>query len=704
MSPRRLTSLAAALLTPVLAVALGAAPVPAATADPVFTPGSPGIGDEYFPLAGNGGYDVSHYGLAIRYQPRTDVLVGRAAIRARATQDLSRFDLDLDGLTVRSVRVDGRRAAWRRDGGELVITPSRGLRSGRLFTTVVRYDGVPQTLPDGSGFVHTDDGALVIGEPQVASTWFPVNDHPSDKASYTFHVTAPRGIQTVANGILTSRRAHGAWRTWTWQAREPMASYLATASMGRFDLHFYRHRGIWMLDAIDPDLLEPVASPRTGSRFAISQRGEPSYKRLARTITVPAAGGDLSFWVNRKTEPGWDHFFVEAHTVGQQDWTTLPDENGHSSDEVGSSCPYWLDLHPFLEHYQTEDASGSCTPSGTTGTWSAASGASDGYESWKVDLSAYAGQQVEVALSYVSDDSVQLPGVFIDDVTVPSGAGSTSFEDDGDTWDGWTTPGAPAGSAANPNTWIAGTTSETPPSAGVIARRSFARHGEILDFLASSFGPYPFTAAGGIVDDAEGLGFALENQTRPIYALDFFTDQVRGTAVVVHELAHQWYGDSLSVRRWRDIWLNEGFASYAEWLWSEHEGQGTAQETFDAYYSGIPADDPFWELHIGDPGPDRLFDGAVYDRGAMTLHALRMRVGDADFFTILRTWARTHAGGNVSTPQFVRLAERVSGQQLDGFFDAWLFTSGKPAAPTSSRAKAAAPPVTADRLLEHVRR
>ena len=122
---------------------------------------------------------------------------------------------------------------------------------------------------------------------------------------------------------------------------------------------------------------------------------------------------------------------------------------------------------------------------------------------------------------------------------------------------------------------------------------------------------------------------------------------------------------ALPSKRWQDIWLNEGFAIYAEWLWSEQDGIATAQESFDAWYNGIEADSPFWQLTIGDPGPDHLFDGAVYIRGAMALHQLRLAVGDRDFFRILRTWTRRYEGGNVATWQFIRLAEQVSGQQLD---------------------------------------
>lgn len=648
-----------------------------------FLPGSPGGGDPYFPLDGNGGYDVRHYDLGVTYDPETDSLTGVTRIRARATQNLSRFNLDLDGLTVRAVTVDGRKAAWSRQGAELTVTPRRGLRDDRRFTAVVRYDGVPETLEDGSGFIHTDDGALVIGEPHVAATWFPVNDHPSDKASYAFRITVPAGLEAVANGTLQDRRTRNGWTTWSWRAREPMASYLTTATVGQFDLDSYRAHGIQFVDALDPDLFDPVAAPRTGEQFAISQVADTTYKRLTRTISVPAGGAQLSYWVTRATEANWDHTFVEAHTVGADDWTTLPDVNGHTSDDTGFGCPFWLSLHPFLTHYQTDNGDDTCSPAGTSGTWSAASGSSDGTEQWLVDLSPYAGEEVEVSIAYASDDSVQGNGVFVDDVVVSTGEGTTSFEDDGDVMDGWTVPGAPVGSEPNVNDWVVGTAADAPPPNGEIARGSFARQPEIIDFLSQAFGRYPFSAAGGIVDDAEGLGFALENQTRPIYSRDFFGDSISGDSVVVHELAHQWFGDSLAVAQWKHIWLNEGFATYAEWLWSEHEGLGTAQENFDFLYSVIPGDDEFWALAIGDPGPDHLFDLPVYYRGAMTLHQLRVRIGDVPFFRLLRAWAGSQEGGNVTTRQFVRLAERISGHELDAFFATWLM-AGKPDLPAAA--------------------
>jgi aminopeptidase N len=224
-------------------------------------------------------------------------------------------------------------------------------------------------------------------------------------------------------------------------------------------------------------------------------------------------------------------------------------------------------------------------------------------------------------------------------------------------------------------------------------RASVRREPEILSFLESKFGPYPFESAGGIFPDTRRLGFALETQTRPIYARYFFP---YGDSVIVHELAHQWFGDLVSVHRWQDIWLNEGFATYAEWLWREHEGFGTSRQTSKAIWRAIPARSPFWDVVIGDPGVENLFDGAVYTRGAMTLQALRDEVGDDAFWSILHTWTQTYGFDTGSTDAFIALAEQVSGQDLGELFDGWLFTPSRPpaSAVTSSGAVSASPVAT----------
>ena len=205
--------------------------------------------------------------------------------------------------------------------------------------------------------------------------------------------------------------------------------------------------------------------PHTGSNYVYSQIADVSYKRLTRTISVPAGGATLSFWTSYNTEQAWDHLFVEAHTVGQDNWTTLPDLNGRTSQATGDSCPEgWRTLHPWLDHYQTLNPDNTCSPSGTTGVWHASSGSSNGWQQWSVDLGAYAGRQVEVSLAYVSDWSVQGLGVFVDDIEVSTGEGSTSFEDG---LAGWMATGPPPGSAPNSNNFIRTTAAGFPEGAAV---------------------------------------------------------------------------------------------------------------------------------------------------------------------------------------------------------------------------------------------
>ncbi|MGW4566189.1 M1 family metallopeptidase [Streptomyces sp. NPDC004561] len=446
---------------PVAVAALIGAAAPAGAG----TTGAAGAGDPYFPLSGNGGYHVGHYDLSLRYDTAGSHLDGRAVLSARATQRLSRFDLDLDGMKVTGVTVDRTAAAFRRSGQELVVTPRHALRPGQDFRVTVAYQGTPKpvTDPDGSadGWIPTDDGAFVAGEPQGAMTWFPANGHPKDKSSYDFTISVPEGRTAVANGVLLGQRTANGRTTFRWRETQPMAAYLATATIGTFQVQRYTTPdGIQVYNAVDPR---------------------------------------------------------EAHAAA-----------------------------PVLK---------------------------------------------------------QLPSV--------------------------------------------------------------------LDWESKLFGPYPFRAAGAIVDHAK-VGYALETQTRPLY------DAAPDISTLVHESAHQWFGDSVSLSAWKDIWLNEGFATYAEWLYAEQHGGDSAQKAFDALYAR-PANDQLWAYPPGDPGSGKnIFGMPVYARGAMVLHELRTAVGDRDFYRILRAWATEHRGGHGTTAQFVGLAERESGKSLDGLFHTWLFTKGKP--------------------------
>ncbi|MBO1337918.1 M1 family metallopeptidase [Streptomyces sp. VRA16 Mangrove soil] len=440
------------------------------------TPGAAGLRDPYFPRLGNGGYDVTHYALDLGYDPDTHRLTGVADITAKAGQDLSAFNLDLDGLTVKSVTVDGKRAVVNRAAHELTIRPHDELSEGATFRTRVRYFGEPVTItdPDGSeeGWLRTADGALGLGEPTGSMAWFPGNHHPSDKATYDIKVTVPKGLKAVSNGELTSERtdAHGRSTTFTWHVGEPMASYLATVAIGTFD-------------------------------------------------------------IDRGT--------------------------------TGSGLPYLTAVDPY----------------------------------------------------------------------------------------------------------------EAEASGKVLARLP-----EVVDWETKTFGAYPFSSTGAIVDREGDAGYALETQNRPVFP------GAPDLATLVHELAHQWYGDSVTPKSWRDMWLNEGFATYAEWLWEEDHDGDTAQESFEKEYDH-PADAAVWAFPPADPPSNaHISDSPVYGRGAMVLHRIRQTIGDTKFFELLRSWPADHKYGNADTADFTAYVERRNPgkkEALAGVWKDWLYGDGKPDKPRS---------------------
>ena len=208
------------------------------------------------------------------------------------------------------------------------------------------------------------------------------------------------------------------------------------------------------------------------------------------------------------------------------------------------------------------------------------------------------------------------------------------------------------------------------PANAAATEAGLALQADMIAFLEDTFVPYPFNSYGSIVDD-DSVGYALETQNRPVYS------RAAREFTVVHELAHQWFGNAVSPQRWQDIWLNEGWATYVEWLWSEATGGDSAQDNFDGIMA-IPADDEFWDLAIADPGPLGLFLGGIYDRGAATLHALRAQVGDDAFFAATREWLTRYDDSTATTENFQSIFEEVSGQDLGSFFDVWVHTPTKP--------------------------
>jgi len=434
-------------------------------------PGAPGVGDPYYPDAGNGGYQVEHYDLDLSYDVDTAMLDGTATIDAVSTDTLDVFNLDLHGLEVESVTVDGEEVEFERVDDEVVVDPDEDVAGGAEFEVAVEYAGVPEPIDDpaldmGVGWVATDEGSYVLSEPNGAKTWFPSNDHPSDRASYSFRITVPEPYSAVANGTLVEQVPGEGESTWVWDAPNPMATYLAIVVTGE--------------------------------------------------LTVAAQ---------------------DAGAGGVPLRNAFPPENAEAIAEVIEPVP------------------------------------------------------------------------------------------------------------------------------------------DMIAFFSEVYGPYPFDVYGMVFAD-DLFGIALEGQTLSLLPADLFGSGNLDEIIVAHELAHQWFGDAVSIELWRDIWLNEGFATYSEWLWEEEADGVPVAESARATYDTLSEDG-----RIGDPGADALFSANVYNRGGVTLYALQVAVGDDVFFEIIQTYFEMYNGKTVTTPDFVAVAEDVSGEELDDLFVDWLYREELPPFP-----------------------
>jgi len=445
---------------------------PEATPEPTpvdATPGDIGLGDPFFPEEGNGGYDVQHYDLELSVDVEAHQIAGVVTIDAMATEALNSFNLDFEEFEISELLVDDVPAEFRQEDDELTIIPAEPLPAKENFTVQIAYSGNPTPrITEGdsfrTGWFWQVNGSYVASEPFGSQTWYPVNDHPLDKATYSFRITVPKPLVVAANGTLKETIDVGESTTYIWEAHDPMASYLATVNIGDFVLQ------------------------------------------------------------SDETEDG------------------LPIANFFPSRRVKS----------------------------------------------------------------LTD--------------------------------------------------------------------AFSSTAEMITFFSGLFGPYPFESYGAIVLDSPG-GFALETQTRSLFPYTMARE-----AVIVHELAHQWFGNDVSLEKWQDMWLKEGFATYAEWIWHEHtKGEETADGFIATKHKAMSAAaelDSY--VQPGQPSIENLYARNVYEGGAMVLHALRLQVGDDAFFKILRTYAERYRFGNASTEDFIALAEEVSEQDLEDFFNSWLYSNDVP--------------------------
>jgi len=209
---------------------------------------------------------------------------------------------------------------------------------------------------------------------------------------------------------------------------------------------------------------------------------------------------------------------------------------------------------------------------------------------------------------------------------------------------------------------------------------AFGRQAEMLTLFSKLFGPYPFPAY-AVVVTADDLEIPLESQTLSTFGRNLVRGDWNATRLVAHELSHQWFGNAVTLSRWSDIWLHEGFACYAEWLWSEESGDETTEARARHHWDRL-AELP-QDLVLSDPGPDLMFDDRIYKRGALTLHALRREVGDASFFALLPAWVAEHRDGSVTTEQFLDFAGAHTGSDVRSVLRPWLDAPALPPFPSA---------------------
>ena len=209
---------------------------------------------------------------------------------------------------------------------------------------------------------------------------------------------------------------------------------------------------------------------------------------------------------------------------------------------------------------------------------------------------------------------------------------------------------------------------------------AFGRQHEMMDVFVDLFGPYPFPGY-AVVVTGDDLEIPLESQSLSTFGRNLIRGDWDATRLIAHELAHQWFGNAVTLARWQDIWLHEGFACYAEWLWSERSGGESADVHARHHWDRL--DDLDQDLVLADPGPDLMFDDRLYKRGALALHALRLTIGDEAFFDLLRAWVAEHLGSSVTTDAFLSYAAARTDADVRGILNPWLFEEELPPLPAS---------------------
>jgi len=577
-----------------------AQPTSQPTAQPA-DPGAAGLGDPVFPQAGNGGYDAQHYVLDLGVDVEENVLTGTVTMTAEATQALNAFNLDFAGFTIDDIAVNARSAAYERTGGELTVRPSHSIAVGEPFTTRVSYHGTPGE--DGA-WHHRDGAIFVTGEPVGAATWYPVNNHPLDKATYTFRITTHRPYMAVASGNLVDTVENAETVTTVWEMDRPMASYLSMIYAADFAVQ----------DGDDlADLeIQNYVPPR------LAQEAEGLFDTQDEMIT---------FFEERFGPYPFDTYgaaLVDAQWGGALETQSLS-LFGRSGLAIEVNLPEGVEL-------PIEASPGTMIAHELAHQWF---GNSVSLESWqdiwlKEGLATYASwlwwehAEGEEALEGIVERRYGAVAEAIGGAMFPFSNNPTPF-------DGLSGPGA-------------------------------------MDLL-SSLNPE-----------------ALSNQQKLTEALtsEELTSKGEEPAAEMDNLLDAHIGQMIELLPEGDLSGEEVLRILKALPADEMSGRQVFQALVVLQIYNVAGMNVFQGARIAAPGSpplDNLFNISVYDRGALTLHALRLRVGEETWFEIVRTYHERYKYGNADTADFVRLAEEVSGQDLEGFFDAWLYQEEMPDIP-----------------------
>lgn len=611
---------------------------------PVFSPGSDGIGDEYFPKMGNGGYDVQHYTIDLNISVDNDSVAGSTEIDAIATQSLSSFNLDFNTLQIDKITVDGKPATYVQKERELTITPTQGIPDGRKFTFVVHYQGVPNETSIKSdtivGWRHDGQDLSVFGEPSVAWMWYPVNAHPADKATYTFHITVEEPYIVVLNGRQESviKNSDGT-QTYTWQTRDRMASYLVTLNIvkdyvtqtqtgpNRLPITNYCPKE-YALKCEEVFARQPEMIAYYNEQF-----GDYPFESYGGIVTRDKFGGALE----NQTLTTYGNMLVSLPTSEAEN--IVAHELAHQWFGDSVSLQQWKDIWlnegfaTYANAMWAEHANGKSLDDAAEG-WN---GVSNG------DMSSLRSE---------------MPAPIQGEMPTPSADGASMPE--------------------VKDASILPTVLKSFPAE--ILRPNFQQAMDALSTL-------DYSAVELTTEEVRNFLTALpqetlsESQINEIVAIipadgmswQDFISTLKTYQLSDSELTQERFMAMLSTLPLKNIPLDEE----------------TLTTFIQALLPGImimgPGDDPtdigLPEIKItppGDPGAETLFNPGVYQRGALTLYALRQEIGDDAFENLMQAYYKMYKDGNATTQDFIGLAEKISGQELSNFFNAWLYEEAVP--------------------------